>query len=209
MTTEHLEVLVEEPSMAAALEILLPRLLGSIPFAIRLHQGKSDLLTKLPGRLKGYARFVPGGWRILVVIDRDEHDCRKLKAQLEQMAARAGLRTRSAARRTRDTDSWVVVNRLAVEELEAWYFGDWKAVQSAFPGVPPTLPRKAGFRDPDAIAGGTCEAFERVLQRAGYFRGGLRKVEAARDIGEKMNPSINTSRSFQVFRDVIQELVAA
>jgi hypothetical protein len=26
----------------------------------------------------------------------------------------------------------VVVNRLAIEELEAWYFGDWEAVRAAY-----------------------------------------------------------------------------
>ena len=77
-----------------------------------------------------------------------------------------------------------MVNRVAIEELEAWYFGDWEAVQAAYPGVNANLPQKAGFRDSDAVQGGTWEAFERVLQKARYFKNGLRKIEAARTVAE-------------------------
>jgi len=44
--------------------------------------------------------------------------------------------------------------------------------------VSPTIPNHAGYRDPDAIRGGTWEAFERILKRHDYFKTGLRKVEA-------------------------------
>ena len=77
------------------------------------------------------------------------------------------------------------------------------AVRAAFPRVPATVPRKAGFRDPDAIAGGTWEAMERLLQRAGYFKGGLRKIELARCVAQHMAPDVNTSRSFQAFAGAI------
>ncbi len=204
MTIEHLEVLVEEPSMEAALRLLLPRLLGATTFAIYVHQCKNDLLSRLQQRLRGYAAWLPEGWRILVVVDRDDDDCHQLKARLEAMAAEAGLTTRSA-----DPLSFQVVNRLAIEELEAWYFGDWQAVRAAYPRVPATIPRQARYRDPDDIAGGTWEAFERVLRRAGYFTGGLRKIEAAREIAAHMEPARNRSRSFQVVRDVLEELGAS
>jgi hypothetical protein len=77
---------------------------------------------------------------------------------------------------------WQLVNRIVVEEIEAWYFGDWEAVRSAYPRAAPTVPNRQGFRDPDAVAGGTWEAFERLLQRHGYFKGGLAKIDAARAI---------------------------
>jgi len=119
------------------------------------------------------------------------------------MAADAGLATRSASRR-----SYVVANRLAIEELEAWYFGDWAAVRAAYPRAPETIPARARYRAPDAIAGGTWEAFERVLQAAGYFAGGLRKIEAARAVAEHMDPSRNRSPSFAALRDALSELAA-
>jgi len=98
------------------------------------------------------------------------------------------------------------VNRLAVEELEAWFFGDVEAIAAAYPRVPRNLARKAPFRNPDRIKGGTWEALERVLQRAGHFPGGLGKIEAARAIARHMDPQRNRSRSFCVFRDALLEI---
>lgn len=119
MKAEHLEILVEEPSMEAFLRLLLPRLLGGkTSFDIYPYQCKDDLLIKLPGRLKGYASWLPETWRIVVVVDRDDDDCEKLKMRLEGIAKTAGLVTRSTAEDT----VYSVVNRLAIEELEAWYF---------------------------------------------------------------------------------------
>lgn len=144
-------------------------------------------------------------WRIVIVIDQDDKDCRQLKQQLEADAAAAGLPTRATAT---PAASYVVVNRIAIEELEAWYFGDWKAVRAAYPRVPAHIGAKAGYRAPDHIKGGTWEAFERVLQQAGYFTGGLRKIEAAHAVASHMVPSRNSSPSFCALRDALQEMVA-
>lgn len=209
MTVEHVELLVEEPSMEAALRLLLPKVLGDLSFAIYPHQCKDELLLRLPQRLHGYGQrlkrdaWFRGKCRIVVVIDRDDDDCAKLKQRLERIANDAGLPTRSSA----NDGAYMVVNRLAIEELEAWYFGDWQAVQAAFPRVPATIPSQARYRDPDEIAGGTWESFERVLQKVGYYSGGLRKVEVARSVAAHMEPPRNTSPSFCTFRDVLLEMV--
>lgn len=197
---EKLIVFVEEYSMEAALEHLLPKLLGDIEFQIIRFQCKDDLLKNAPARLKGYAAWLPENWRILVLVDRDDDDCLVLKAEMENMAAAAGLLTKTAVRHGQ---CFQVVNRIAIEELEAWFIGDWLAVQTAYPRVPATLPQKAGFRDPDAIAGGTWEALERVLKKAGYFGAGLRKVELARAVAPQMELSRNQSRSFQAFASAV------
>lgn len=202
MAVSHVEVLVEEPSMEVALRVLLPRVVGDLSFEIYPHQGKPDLLGKLPMRLRAYAAWLPDDYRIVVVVDRDDDDCHALKQQLEQIASDASLRSRSQA----GGQPYQVVNRLAIEELEAWYFGDWDAVRSAYPKVPATIPNRSNYRDPDAIAGGTWEAFERVLQGAGYFKTGLRKIEVARAVAEHWQPQGNRSRSFQAFHDVLQEM---
>ena len=188
--------------MEAALRGLLPNLLGATTFEIYPHQCKEELLTRLPSRLRGYSHFIPSDWRILVVLDRDDDDCDELKGRLEQIAAHANLSTRSSSA----TSEYVVANRIAIEELEAWFFGDWDAARAVYPKLPATIPNKAKYRDPDAIAGGTWEAFERVCQQVGYFRNGLRKIEAATLIAAQMNPIRNRSRSFQCFRDVIAEM---
>ena len=46
MSVEHVEVLVEENSMAVALEAILAKLLGPVSFATRVFQGKGDLLAR-------------------------------------------------------------------------------------------------------------------------------------------------------------------
>jgi hypothetical protein len=200
-----LEVLVEEPSMEAFLGALLPRLLPvDRSFAVHPFQGKTDLMAKLQDRLRGYASWLPDDWRVVVVVDRDDDDCVALKGQLEAMAKKAKLRTRSVAGK----QPWQLVNRIAVEELEAWYFGDWPAVCAAYPRVSKGVVNQAGYRHPDAIAGGTWEAFERVLQRRGYFRGGLGKIEAARALGAVVDAQRNRSASFACFRDAVLEAVA-
>jgi len=202
MSDSHLEFLVEEPSMEIFLRALLPRCLPSTcTFEVHPFQGKTDLLGKLQNRLRAYAHWLPEDWRIVVVVDRDGDDCHALKRALENMSAAAGLRTRSGA----GGAPWQVVNRIAIEELEAWYFGDWQAVAAAFPRVPRTIPQKPSYRDPDAIQGGTWEAFERVLQRSGYFKTGLRKIEAARAIGAQIDPERNRSRSFTKFHEAVME----
>jgi hypothetical protein len=201
MSVTYIEFLVEEFSMEVFLRALLPRLLGALHFEIRTFQCKNDLLKRLPNRLRGYAWF-PEGYRIVVIVDRDSDDCQELKRELEEYAASAGLPTRTHPHQGHFT----VVNRIAIEELEAWYFGDWEAVRAAYPRVSETVPRRAGYRDPDAIAGGTWEAFERILQRSRYFEGGLRKVEAARSIAPYLDPVRNTSHSFQVLRSALVEL---
>ncbi|MGH2397397.1 MAG: DUF4276 family protein [bacterium] len=203
MSVERVEVLVEEPSMEAALQAILPKILGETSFHIYPYQCKDELLTRLPERLRGYANWLPRSWRIVVVVDRDDDDCVQLKEKLEAMAADAGLATCTSAGGL----PYTVVNRLAIEEMEAWYFGDWVAVLLAYPRASKSIPSQARYRDPDKIAGGTWEAFERVLQRAGYFKGGLRKIEAARQIAAHMEAAQNTSRSFQALRDTLIEMV--
>lgn len=113
----------------------------------------------------------------------------------------AGLLTRSQA----GGGQWRIANRIVIEELEAWYFGDWGAVLRAYPRVSPNIPRRVSYRDPDAIRGGTWEAFERVMKKHGYFATGLRKVEAAEAIAAHIDPDRNQSVSFGVFQGVLAE----
>ena len=147
---------------------------------------------------------MPTNYRIVVIVDRDSDDCLELKSRLEDMCVRAGLRSR----RVGGGSDWQVATRIAIEELEAWYFGDWYAVQAAYPCVSPNIPNQARYRDPDAIAGGTWETFERILQKHGYFKQGLAKVQAATEIGKHIDPQCTRSRSFSVFHGAISEAMS-
>ena len=205
MTACHLELLVEEPSMGAFLEATLPRLLPvDCTFAIHAFQSKDNLLRNLPGRLRGYRRILTDDWWVIVMMDRDNTDCQEVKTILERESHQAALITRTQA----CDAAWQVVNRVVIEELEAWYFGDWEAVRQAFPKVSPNTPKQSKYRDPDAIKGGTWEAFERVLQARGYYSQGLAKVDAARKIGRFIDPDRNRSHSFKKFYEAIIEATA-
>jgi hypothetical protein len=151
-----LEVLVEEPSAARALNILLPRMVPEAVFEIREFSGKAAF----------------------------------------------GLTTRATGGVT-----FQVLNRIVVEELEAWFLGDAEALNRAYPKVPTSVANQARYRDPDAIKGGTWEALEAVLVKHGYHRSGLRKMQAATEIAQHMNVESNRSKSFQVFRDGVRCLV--
>lgn len=181
------------------LHACLPRLLsGRATYAVHPFQGKDDLVRKLEGRLRGYAAFMPKDWRIIILVDRDDDDCRQLKASLERICSKAGLKSKTV-----NKQQWQVATRIAVEELEAWYFGDWQAVKAAFPRVAATVDKQQTYRTPDSVRGGTWEAFERVMQRYGYFNEGLPKLSAARSIGTYIDPTRSISPSFRAFCQAI------
>lgn len=200
----NLEVLVEEVSAERALRTLLPRILGEdVTFDIRPFGGKTDLLRKLPQRLRGHASWIAASdTRIVVLLDRDDEDCMALKAKLEKMAADVGMPNPSVASDMADV---LVLNRIAVEELEAWFFGDVTALRGAYPRVPASLGEQARYRDPDVITG-TWEALEHLLQKHGYHSAGLPKTVAAAEIAKYMNVETNRSQRFQAFRDGLRRL---
>lgn len=202
----HVEVQVEEPSAEEVLKELLPKIIGDkATFRIINYRGKHNLLTKLPVRFRAYAARISSGedLKLAVLVDCDDDDCHVLKDFLERTAIGAGLTTKAAPASTGD---FVVVNRLAIEELEAWFIGDAKAVRAAFPAVG-RFEAKAPFRDPDGVPGGTWQAFHRLLDRHGIYRGFYPKIDAARRIAPHMRVSTNRSPSFQMFCAGIEALV--
>jgi len=183
---------------------VLPRILGDKSFRVYPFQSKQDMLGKLSARLRAYAAWLPDNYRVVVVIDRDGDDCHNLKRILEDTAIQAGLRTRTNSAGC----DYQVVNRIAIEELEAWFFGDWEAVCEAYPKMNPHVRSRQGFRDSDQISGGTWEALERLLRRAGYYKTGMPKVETAQNIAKRLDPTRNQSRSFQCFRQALEDMIA-
>jgi hypothetical protein len=200
---------VEEPSMEETLNILRPQLIDhSVSFKIINHGSKQKLLSDLPARMRGYAqRLANEDIRVLVAVDRDNDQCHILKRRLELAASSAALSTKS------NPDArghFRIVNRIVIEELEAWFFGDVPALCRAYPGVPESLSMKAGLRDPDAIAGGTWERLLKVLQEAGHYRSAenLPKIEVARKVASAMNVSASRSQSFNHFVSGLRSLLS-
>jgi hypothetical protein len=209
MNGREIHIHVEEPSMEAFLNEMLPRYLDPVIAWKPINYGsKHRLLNTLPTRLRGYANidqvYRP---KSLILVDRDDDDCLELKNRLEIACREANLTTRGGAQIGQFID---VVNRIVVEELEAWYFGDIAALLTVWPGVPATLGQQARFRNPDAVSGGTHETLLSVLQRAGHFKrlDRLPKIDAARRMGKLVEPDRNQSHSFQTFLAGLQALVA-
>ena len=201
----HLEILVEEPSAEMALHNLLPKLVtGEHTYKIITFQGKMDLLKKLELELKGYKRWIPEDFKIIVLLDRDDQDCHVLKEYLELHAKNANLITKTSSH---GGLKYSVVNRIVIEELEAWFFGDNIAVRNAYPRVSNSFHNKAKYRNPDHITGGTWEALEKLLNAGGYYKSGFRKTEVAHNISIQMEPLRNRSKSFQVFREAITDII--
>ncbi|MDA4891589.1 DUF4276 family protein [Streptomyces sp. MPA0124] len=206
-----LEVLLEEPSAENALRILVPRLVSHaeehVNFELRVFRGKDDLLRKLPDRLRGYASWARhADVRILVLVDRDDDECVVLKREIDRLAVEAGLTLH-----TRDAvpTGGSFKTRIACEEIEAWFLGDAEALRSAYPRVAKNFEHRAGFRDVDNIHGGTWEKLQRILQDAGYFSNGLRKIELARTLAPLMSTDHNRSVSFRYFCEAVRDLFPA
>jgi hypothetical protein len=199
----YIEFLLEEPSAEHALRNLLPEVLGEeVQFRLHPHQGKPDLLSKLPGRLRGYRAWIPEDWYIVVLLDADDEDCTNLKAELERIAYEVGLVTKSAVL---PGTRFQVLNRIAVEELEAWFFGDVGALREVYPRISADLARRERYRNPDTIPGGAWEALARLLEYHNYEVPG--KISIAEQISRHMKPDLNRSHSFQVFIRGLQEIM--
>jgi len=190
----HFEILLEEPSAEAALNNVLPKIIpDGHTWRVIVFNGKTDLIDSLKNVLRGYSDWITPEYRIVVLIDRDDEDCLGLKSQLNAIAKEVGLKTKSFS------NPFQVLNRIAIEELEAWLLGDPIAVRAAYPRVSRSFEHRGTYRDTDNIRGGTWEALERLLQRSGYYSSGLPKIEVARNISQHMIPERNRSKSFQVF----------
>lgn len=192
----RVEIVVEEPLAVAMLKHLMPLLLqeGDTWHAVP-HRGKDELLIELPRRLKRYANrmlFEPD-LRVIVLMDADR-DCRKVKNVLEKIVADAGLVSKAAASAGQ---SFKVITRLAISELEAWFLGDCEAVSAAFPRVHSNH-FKGEYQDSDGLPH-TCKTLHRIIQKGGYYPNRYLKVEAAELIAAQLNPARNESASFHYF----------
>jgi hypothetical protein len=113
-----------------------------------------------------------------VLVDADQDDCRALKRTLEDAASAVGLPTRSAVGAA---GGFVVLNRIAIEELEAWFLGDVEAVATAYPGVPLSLGQRQRFRDPDAVPDVATSGFIANTD-FGWFSPFMHRVEPSEEV---------------------------
>ncbi len=212
----HIEILTEDSSGKALLEHLLPKLIGPLNephyWRIIAYQGigqipkgmhtgdpaKRTLLNKLTAILRSYARTT-GIDAVVVVLDADNRDRAAFLTELRELAATSGA-------------GELTLFRLAIEEIEAWYFGDRQALHAAYPKA---RQRPLNRYRQDSVCG-TWERLADVIHpggsdaicRASWPLPGQIKHEWANRIGPLMNPDANLSPSFGKLRDALRRLIA-
>jgi Domain of unknown function (DUF4276) len=181
---KRLVFLLEEASAAELLKGLVPRLIGrDLLSHYIVFQGKSDLEQQLVRRIRAWQ--APDS--VFVVLrDQDAADCRLVKQRLSRLVADAGRAP--------------VLVRVACHELESWIVGDLRAVAEAFqrPSVAEHL-NKEKFRAPDKLV--------RPVEELRSLVPEYQKVDGARRVGPLLDPSRNTSHSFQAFWSGLERLV--
>lgn len=160
---------------------------------------KRILLEQLPRLLRGYGK-TPGIDAVVVILDTDKRDCAEFLRELKKVAD--------------DCHPPVphTLFRLAIEEIEAWYFGDRQALLTAYPRA------KRGLLD-GYVQDSACDTWELLadaiypggsmaLKKAGWPLPGQVKYEWAEKIGPFMDLERNQSPSFGKLRDGLRRLVA-
>lgn len=160
--------------MKEVLDILLPQILPDhVYFKTIPHSGKSDLQESTPRKLKAWRQ---PDVKFVIVQDQDSGDCMKIKSFLKSLAESSGRE---------------VLVRIACRELEAWYFGDLKAVSLAYGRDVCALAAKGKFREPDQIVNPKEELRKLFPEH--------QQLDGARRIAVHMDIEKNTSPSFQCF----------
>lgn len=166
--------LLEERSMKEVLDIMLPQILPEdVEYRTIPHSGKSDLQKSIPHKLKAWNQ---PDTKFVIVQDQDSGDCVQVKRFLEELSRPSGRE---------------VLIRIACRELEAWYWGDLKAVSMAYGKDVTKLSAKVKYRDPDRL-GNPKEELQKLFP-------GHQQLSGARRIAAHMNIEENASTSFRFF----------
>ncbi len=124
--------------------------------------------------------------QFVIVRDNDGGDCKALKAALVALCAPTG---RGA------------LVRIACQELEAWYFGQPRAMAEALgEGTLRDLGAKAAFRNPDAI--------DQPARRLTRLYPAFQKMDAARKMASHLSYLENRSPSFRALVEGVARITS-
>ena len=176
--------LLEEPSMKALLEGMLPGMFPEMVFQYLPHEGKQDLEKSIPRKLRAWRE---PGVRFVILRDNDGGNCIALKERLTQLCAEGGK-----------DDSLV---RIVCQELEAWYLGDTYALAAAFGDERlGRIGRRARFRNPDEVQNPS-DALKELIPN-------FHKVAAAELMATHLSRERNISPSFQALLTGLDRLIS-
>ena len=214
----HFEILVEGHTELIALSTLMRKIIGEYgnPHTWRIHkhrgigsipenpENKPDkrnqtLLHNLPSKLRGYGRAMTTEEAVVVLVDLDRNDCNAFKNKLTNLLTYCNTPPNT-------------LFRIAIEELEAWYFGDPAALKAAYPDLKNSV-LSSYLQDSQC---GTWEKLADAIYTGGLkslLSHGKRSIQIleqkciwAKDIAPQMNVEINSSPSFCCFRDGIRRM---
>jgi len=212
----HFEFLVEGQTELTALSILLRNIIGEyeqphtwkihkhrgigkIPDDPALRPNKSDqtLLHNLPSKLRAYGKEMRDNVVVTILVDLDDKNCNKFKSNLTGLLEYCEQRPKS-------------LFCIAIEELEAWFFGDRSAIEIAYPDVNCDI---LDNYEQDSI----CHTWEKLAEAihpggftslSQYGKRSNKILEQkrvwAKDICPNIDVENNLSPSFQYFRDRIR-----
>ena len=216
----HFEVLVEDQSGKAMLDILLDKIIAKPhTFEVRAYKGighipknlktnddasKRLLLGQLPRLLRGYGKTFAGYSEnypypaaVIVVCDLDDRCLKNFREELF-----AVLDTCNPRPETRFC--------IAIEEGEAWLLGDIPAVKAAYPNARDNVLNR--YKN-DSICG-TWELLADAVYRGGsnqlknegWQTVGREKSNWSKTIAPHMDVNNNASPSFRYFREKVRGL---
>jgi hypothetical protein len=217
----HFEILVEGQSELTALSILMGKILceygnphtwkihkhrgiGRIPDYPEAKPNKNDptLLHNLPSKLRAYGSEGRDDVVVVVLLDLDDRpNCASFKKELTDLLNFCPQKPKT-------------LFRIAIEELEAWFFGDQQAIKQAYPDAKQQVldsyiqDSQCGTWEKfaEAIYPGGLAALEQHGRRSGRYL--EQKLIWAKEISPRLDVEGNQSPSFQCFRDGIRKIAA-
>ncbi len=216
----HFEILVEGQTELTALSILMKKIVGDYDcphtWAIHKHRGigkipgdptarpnrrDQTLLHNLPSKLRAYGKERRADVVVVVLVDLDDRDdCMAFKGGLADLLNHCDVPPQS-------------LFRIAIEELEAWFFGDHSAIKQAYPAARHQILH-------EYIQDSQCGTWEKLAEAiypggpAALGQHGKRSVKIlaqkrvwAKEICPYIDVENNLSPSFQCFRDGIRRMV--
>lgn len=200
MDMPHLDFVVEDESTKAFLDAWLNGYLrGRAVFQVQHYKGDKHLLGKLKSRLNGCSKWLSSKYRIIVIMDCDEKKCEDVKMEMEKICSSVSVKTRM------NGNSWQVATCIAIKELEAWYLGNWSAVQSAYSTKSSEQEILKKYPNSDAVDGKTKKVVHCELKK--HYPKRFPSVEVAGKIGIYFDENKCRSQSFCHLRTVIDDAI--
>jgi len=185
-----LHIFTEELSAKKCFENIRTNFFPSHNFEIHPHSSREELKKRLPKVIPSLSKT--NDVRILITIDQDKNNCKKLKTELEKIVQEKCLCPYKI--------------RIVCKELESWFFGDLEAVTKAYPRFNSTLHRnKTKMKNVDEIEQPNKEFLKIIPDFKNINR--LPKVEFAERVSAHLSLDHNTSLSFQNTINAIKFLI--